>query len=192
LWERSFGATICSSLLRARLERAQVAGLNAVAGELQARGDDVNVPLRIPALAAVLGGREQPVVLEVSHEGGRRPGPLAQRVEVELLLGLAETHPLTRLASRRRELLTNNAQRQELVALQPEDGLQPVDVVLGEEPVAALRPPRREQALILEVADLRDRNVGELVLEAPADRADGEGPLARPVGLDSGDDGGHS
>src|SRR5262249_17381909 len=69
-------------------------------------------------------------------------------------------------------------QGQEPAALQAEDGRQPLDVVLGEEPVPALRPPRVQEPLILEVADLRDRDVGELVLEPVADRADREEPAA--------------
>ena len=72
----------------------------------------------------------------------------------------------------RRQLLPDHAQRQELVALQAQDRLQPLDVVLAEEPVAAARALRRQQALILEVADLRDRDVRELGLQARADRAD--------------------
>ena len=66
-------------------------------------------------------------------------------------------------APRRRELLADHAQRQELVALQPQDRLQPLDVVLAEQAVAAPRALRREQPLVLEVADLRDRDVRELV-----------------------------
>ena len=49
---------------------------------------------------------------------------------------------------------------------------QPLDVVLAEEPVAARRALRRQQALVLEVADLRDRDVRELGAAARADRAD--------------------
>src|ERR671937_1506031 len=74
------------------------------------------------------------------------------------------------------ELLADDAERQELVALQAQDRLQPLDVFLAEEPVAALRPPRREQALILEVADLRDGDVRELVLQHPADGPDRQQP----------------
>src|SRR5262249_42893707 len=66
----------------------------------------------------------------------------------------------------------------ELVALQPEDRLERVDVVLGEQPVAALRPLGREEPLVLEVADLRDRDVGELRLEPTAHRADRQEPSA--------------
>ncbi len=60
------------------------------------------------------------------------------------------------------ELLADHAQRQELVPLQPQDRLEPLDVLLAEEAVAAARALRREQPLVLEVADLRDRDVGEL------------------------------
>src|SRR5919201_3584167 len=74
------------------------------------------------------------------------------------------------------ELLADDAERQELVALQAQDRLQPLDVFLAEEPVAALRPPRREQALILEVADLRDGDVRELVFQHPADCPDRQQP----------------
>ena len=70
------------------------------------------------------------------------------------------------------ELLPDHAQRQELVALQAQDRLEPLDVVLAEEPVAAARALRRQQALVLEVADLRDRDVRELGLQPRADRAD--------------------
>src|ERR671937_377291 len=77
------------------------------------------------------------------------------------------------------ELLADDAERQELVALQAQDRLQPLDVFLAEEPVAALRPPRREQTLILEAADLRDGDVRELVLQHPADGPDRQQPRFR-------------
>src|SRR5262249_3307881 len=70
------------------------------------------------------------------------------------------------------ELLADHLERQELVALEPEDRLQPLELLLAEEPVAAARPGRRDEALALEVADLRDRDVRELGLEPLADRAD--------------------
>src|SRR5205823_11578337 len=63
-------------------------------------------------------------------------------------------------------------ERQELVALEAEDRLQPLDVLLAEQPVAATRPFRRKQPLILEVTDLRDGDVRVLALEAAADRSD--------------------
>ncbi len=71
-----------------------------------------------------------------------------------------------------RQLLTDHRERQELVALQPQDRPQARDVGGGVEPVAAGRAPRRQQLLVLQVADLRDRDVGELLLEPLADRAD--------------------
>ena len=70
--------------------------------------------------------------------------------------------PAARLAGGRRgQLLPDHAQRQELVPLEAQDRPQALDGVLVEEPVAAPRPLRREQALLLEVADLRDRDVRE-------------------------------
>src|SRR5262249_60463226 len=81
--------------------------------------------------------------------------------------------------SGRRQLLTDHPQRQELISLQAQDRLQALDVVLAEEPIAALGPTRCEQALVLEVADLRDRDLGELLLQPPGDRADRQQPFAR-------------
>ena len=92
-------------------------------------------------------------------------GALAELVEVDrlrLVGGEARAAAPALLAGRRGELLADHAQRQELVALEPEDRLQPLDVLLAEQPVSAARPLRREEALILEVADLRDRDVREL------------------------------
>ena len=47
-------------------------------------------------------------------------------------------------------------------------------VFLGEQPVATLGPARRDEAFGLEVADLRDRDVGELRLQPAANCADGQ------------------
>ena len=112
---------------------------------------------------------------------GSMPARSRERLQVEPLLPLAERgHALPAPLLRRAggELLADHAQRQELVALEAQDRLEPLDVVLAEEPVAALRALRRQQALVLEVADLRDRDVRELGLEAPAHGADREQPLA--------------
>src|SRR5439155_25143273 len=79
-------------------------------------------------------------------------------------------------ASGRCELLPDDPERQELVPLQAQDRLQALDVVLAEEPVTALGATWRKQSLVLEVADLRDRDVRELGLQAPADGADREQP----------------
>src|SRR5207248_1771215 len=67
-------------------------------------------------------------------------------------------------------------QRQELVSLQAQDRLEPLDVLLAEHAIAALRPSWREQPLVLEVADLRDRDIRELLFEHSADGADREQP----------------
>ena len=102
------------------------------------------------------------------------PGAVAQLRHVDLLLLPAQARraALRAIGGRSAELLANNAQRQELVALQAQDRDQALDVCLGEQAVAAACAPRLQQALILEVADLRDRDVGELVPQALAHRAD--------------------
>jgi len=66
-----------------------------------------------------------------------------------------------------RALLHGNA-----LALQPQNGRETLDVRLREQPVAAARAAGLEQPLILEVPDLRDRDVGVFVAEALADGAD--------------------
>src|SRR5207302_1285512 len=123
---------------------------------------------------------EQAELLELLGELARDPGAAAELPDVELVLAAREPHRTRAppvLARGRRELLTDHAKREELVALEAQDRLQPLDVVLAEEPVAALRALRREEPLVLEVADLRDRDVRELRLEARADRADREQAL---------------
>jgi hypothetical protein len=70
------------------------------------------------------------------------------------------------------ELLADDAKRQELVALEAEDGRQPLDVVGREQPVPAACAPRRDEPLILEIPDLRHGDVGELLAELLAHRAD--------------------
>src|SRR4029077_9842395 len=84
------------------------------------------------------------------------------------------------------ELLPDHLQRQELVALQAEDRLEPVELLLPEEPVAAARPSRSHEPLALEVADLGDRDVRELGLEAVADSADREQAAALGCGCGCG------
>ena len=164
-----------------RTEGAQVPRRDPVARELRAGDRDVDVGRLVELLAALAARMEQPVLLEVARKLGRDRGPLAQLGEVQLVVRLGQPgRPLAAAllpGSRRRgQFLPDHAQRQELVALEPQDRLEPLDVVLAEEPVAALRPARREQALVLEVADLRDRDVGELGLQRTADRADREQP----------------
>jgi hypothetical protein len=67
------------------------------------------------------------------------------------------------LGPARGELLADDPQRQELVALQAQDGAQARDVGLRVQPVAAGGPARRQQLLILQIADLGDRDVRELL-----------------------------
>ena len=70
------------------------------------------------------------------------PRALAELVEIELVL-LVRSSPRARFLrsarARRGELLADDPQRQELVALQAQDRLEALDVVLAEQAIAALR-----------------------------------------------------
>jgi hypothetical protein len=79
-----------------------------------------------------------------------------------------------RVGATRGELLPDHAEGQELVALEPEDRPEPAHVRRRVEAITALGAARREQLLVLEVPDLRDRDVRELGLEQLADRTDRE------------------
>src|SRR5262249_39700015 len=167
-----------------RPERPQVPGIDAVPRQLSAGRGDVDLELAVEPPATVRSPLYEPELLELPREARLHPRPLAQLVELDLFLlrpcpKRAPTPPLGR--AWRGELLTDDAQRQELVALEPEDRLEPLDVVLAEHPIPALRPARGEQSLVLEVADLRDRDVRELLLQHPAD-----GPDRQPTSLRSG------
>src|SRR5262249_11063262 len=78
------------------------------------------------------------------------------------------------LARAGRKFLTDHPQREELVALHAQDRAQPLDVGLAVEAISAGRAPRREQLLVLEVADLRDRDVVEFLPQDLRDGADRE------------------
>src|SRR5262249_50884036 len=80
--------------------------------------------------------------------------------------------------ARRVQLVADHAQRQELVALEPQDRLEPREVVLAEQAVAARRPFGADETLVLEGTGLRDRDVGKLVAEASDALADPDRPLA--------------
>src|SRR6478735_5524867 len=156
---------------------------DAEARELRARNRNLDVTGRIALVAALAARLQQPVLLQLARQLGRDRRPLAELAEVQLIVGVrqadcAASAPFLARAGWRGELLSDHAQRQEFVALQAQNRLQPLDVVLAEEPVAALRPPRGEQALVLQVANLRDRDVGELGLQTAADRPDREQPRA--------------
>jgi hypothetical protein len=79
------------------------------------------------------------------------------------------------------ELLADNAQGQELVALHAQDHPQALDVSLAVEAVATPGAARGQQLLVLQVADLGDRDVVELLAEDLADGADRQ-RLAGPRG----------
>src|SRR5207244_7032105 len=106
------------------------------------------------------------------------PGAVAQLRELHLLFLVSpdaeRALPPALVCRRGGELLADHAQREKLVTLQAQDRLEPLDVLVAEHAVAALRAPRREQTLVLEVPDLRDRDVRELLLEHPADGPDRE------------------
>src|SRR5881397_490211 len=148
---------------------------NAEACEPAANRRDLGVGLAVEAIASRDTRREQPELLKLAGEPLLDPGALAEGALVEL--GLAVTQAACAAAPALRggrllQLLADHLQRQELVPLQPQDRLQPFELLLAEEAVPAARPLRRHEPLPLEVADLRDRDVGELALEAIADRTD--------------------
>src|SRR5437016_3889263 len=125
--------------------------------ELGAGGRDLDVGLRVDALTALAVCLEQPVVLQLLDEARVDRRALTELSEAHHVVLLAEADrpaPLALLAARLGELLTDHAQREKLVALQPQDQLQALHVLLAEQPVAAACALRRQQPLILEVADL--------------------------------------
>src|SRR5205085_8967725 len=149
-------------------EDAEVSPRHPEPGKLGGRPDDLEIGLVVgePAVAALR--LHDPELLELAEEGLRHA-----RVVEELLRGqgrdrsLDGAGPPTRgglaAATRAREvpaceLLPDHPQRQELVSLHAEDGPQALDIGLAVEAVAALRPARGEQLLVLEIADLGDRD----------------------------------
>src|SRR5262245_22490370 len=163
-----------------------MAGVDAVPIELSADARDVRVRLGIALLGPRADATEQPVLVELLRELGRDARAAAELVEVDLLDRIAKPArppPLAVGGSGSGELVADHAQRQELVALEPQDRLEPFEVMVGEEAVAATRPLRADQAFVLEEADLRDRDVGELVAQPSDDLADPEEAFAlRAVG----------
>src|SRR5579859_1668557 len=97
---------------------------------------------------------QQPKAFEVPESARGNSRPRAELLDGQLLLLRRQRSPLPApaLLHGRRKLLADHAERQELVPLQPEDRLQTVDIVIAEQPVAAGRPPRGQEPLILEVA----------------------------------------
>ena len=150
---------------------------------------DLDVGLRVAA-RAVHGARlEQTEGLELAGQLAVDARMGAELVELEVRLLPTQPDrlpPSARLGTRRGELLSDDSQRQELVALQPENRLQAVDVLLAEQAIPARRPARSQEPLVFEVADLGDGDVGELRLQALAHRADRVQPLSAARRLRSG------
>src|SRR5581483_11077068 len=172
-------------------EHPEVPAGHAEAGELGGRPHDLEVGLVVgdPPVAAV--GLHDPELLELTDQAlgnarlvqdllqrhGRdrrvdRPGAPGRR-------GLAATARPPEIPAR--ELLPDDPQGEELVALHAQDRAEPLDVRLAVEAIAAGGPARGEQLLVLKVADLGDRDVVELLPEDLRDGADGE-RLARTRG----------
>ena len=175
-----------------RAERAQVAPADAVARQLGDRADDLALGLVVVGLPA----RSSPLMTPYSSSSATRRG--SARVSSTTSSSVySAPPPVTDTLGRRRaagagrrdvgrrghgrlvavdaargQLLADDPQRQELVALHAQDRAQPRDVAGRVEPVAAGRAPRLEQLLVLEVADLRDRDVRELLAQRLAHRAD--------------------
>src|SRR5262249_43672879 len=152
-------------------ERAQVSRVDAVARDLRTGESDVGLALAVQPLAADDPRREQAELLQLSREVGRNAGALAQLGQVDLVHVTAEARRAAPGAVGRRspQLLTDHPERQELVTLEAQDRRQPLDVRLREEAIATARALRVQQALILEIADLRDRDVRKLLPQALAD-----------------------
>src|SRR4051794_2216207 len=175
-------------------ERTQVAAADAVAGELGDRTDDLAL-----GLVVVLDPRshlalDHAVLLELLDEARLGAGLLEDVLEREERSAVAHAGPgprrtaaagagfarrgaargLDRVVGGRPggQLLADDPQRQELVALEPQDRAQPGNVGGRVEPVAARGAPGREQLLVLQIADLGDRDVRELLPQRLADRAD--------------------
>src|SRR5262245_30880637 len=149
------------------------------APERVACGRDLYVGLRVETPAVLDARLEQAELLELAHALRRETRALAQLLELDVVLALADGRaPAPPLApGPGGKLLPDDPEWQELVALQPQDRLEPLDVLLAEQPVSALCALQRQQALVLEVADLRDRDVRELRLQPPAAVPDRVQPL---------------
>jgi len=159
----------------------EVPAPHAEAGELRRRLDDLAVALgvELPPIGDL--GLEQAPLLQLPDQLGPGAGLLHQVLDLEQpsLAGVDAHRPAQRggaalpaLSAARRKLLADHAEGQELVALEPQDLAQPLDVRLAVEAVAPGRAPGREQLLVLEVPDLGDGDVLELAAEDLGDGAD--------------------
>src|SRR5256885_956572 len=135
-----------------------MARCDSVLRETAAGERDVGLELGVSLLPRLGARGQQTELFELAREARVDPGSVAQFVQIEicLLRSQAGAPPPLAVARRRRgELLADHAQRENLVTLQPQDRLEPLHVLLAEEPIAALGAPRGKQPLILEVTDLR-------------------------------------
>src|SRR4051812_914686 len=113
-------------------EGAQVPRFDPEARERLAGRRDLRVALGVDPLPILDARLEQPELLELAGSIGGDAGAVAKLRQVELLLPRVDhaAAPATLLAGTGFELLPDHAQRQELVALQAQNRLQPLDVVL--------------------------------------------------------------
>jgi hypothetical protein len=165
-------------------EHPQVSAPDAVAGQLGHGADDLALGLVVALHARAQLALDHPVLLQLAHELGVRVGVLEHVLEGVDGSALGHRHrrrphrPPLRAGRGRgsaasgRQLLADDAEWEELVALEAQDGAQSRHVPRRVEAVAPGRAPRREQLLVLEVTDLGDRDVRELRLERLADGAD--------------------
>ena len=166
-----------------RPERAQVPRVDAEPRQLRADGRDVGVGLGVALVGAAAERREQPVVLELLAR--TRAGSPARRQSSSKSIAstalaerrpagaaCARSHPGAASSSRITRSGRNSSRWSRRIVTQA------LDVALAEQPVAAPRPLRAQQPLVLEEADLRDRDVRELVAQAPHDLADPDQALA--------------
>src|SRR5262249_26356170 len=117
-----------------RAERAEVPRADPVRRELRADRRDLRVARRVAPVSPTSARLEEPVLLELPHELRRRAGTLLDLGRAQLLFrpckagGASAAASLVRL--RGRELLADDAQRQELVALEPENRPETLDGVV--------------------------------------------------------------
>src|SRR4051812_24173409 len=114
-------------------EDTQVPCADAEAHEPRADERHLGVGLGVAALACDRARRDESVLLELAGELRRDPAALAQLAEVELLLLGGERERAAAGAiggPRRGELLADDAQREELVALHPQDRAQALELLL--------------------------------------------------------------
>src|SRR5437667_6812760 len=152
-------------------EDAQIAARDAEPRQFRCRADDLEIGLVIDRSTVAPVGLDDAVLLELAQEPLRNPGLVEQLLRGKHPdRGRHGRRPPGRrgLAPRARageiaggQLLTDHPQGQELVALHAQDRPQALYVGLAVEAVATLRAARRKELLVLEVADLGDRDVVE-------------------------------